>query len=64
MMTGRERRDYFFFVMKSWRMEMERSQQFVKAMEKTAAGGAAAGAPLSAAGAEPEPEVATDGSGA
>ena len=45
-------------------MEMERSQQFVKAMEKTAAGGAAAGAPLSAAGAEPEPEVATDGSGA
>ena len=36
MMTDRQRRDYFFFVMKSWRMEMERSQQYMKAMEKAA----------------------------
>ena len=67
MMTDRERRDYFFFVMRSWRLEMERSQQYVKAMEKADAGGsAAAGAQTAAAAttagaatAQPEPEVAS-----
>lgn len=62
MMTDRERRDYFFFVMRSWRMEMERSQQYLKAMEKADAGGAAAAgtqAPAAATtAAAPEPEVA------
>lgn len=66
-MTDRQRRDYFFFVMKSWRMEMERSQQYMKAMEKSAnaESGAPAGTQASAAttvadasAAEPEPEAA------
>ncbi len=65
-MTDRERRDYFFFVMRSWRLEMERSQQYVKAMEKSDPGGsaaagtqtAAAATTAEAATAQSEPEVA------
>ena len=65
-MTDRERRDYFFFVMRSWRLEMERSQQYLKAMETADAGGAAAAGTQAAAAAttaaapaaQPEPEVA------
>jgi hypothetical protein len=53
MMTDQERRKYFFFVMASWRLEMERAQQYVKGQK---GGSAAPEAPAAAAAPEPEPQ--------